>query len=283
MKRRRLFASGEDDGAAARAPTLPPMPLRPSRPGPLGAVLYLWPVGLAHVSRWLEERRVRRELFHDQRRLDDVLAELGRAARQEARHVPELEQLAQEMNLLDRTEERRDRAGSELRDTITRGGQEVERLGAIEAERSGAVERQNTEAMQLKGKERAAALAELARRRRALVETVDERRRALKALDTELGRLQAEGRGAAAEHQRRLEHVGTLLNLNRVAHPRLDPLYDRIDGLKHVLAGRDATIARLQVEREAHDHAAVHQGLIALALVAGALVLVALALVVVLG
>jgi len=288
MRRARPFLLAAADRAQAGDPVegdrpLPPLPAAPEREGVVAALQYLSPLARALLAYRREEQRVRRAAVEDQRALDALLGELGRTAREEARRSapPGLAALASEMRALDTTEDRRDRAGSEARAAITRRAEEAERLAASESELRVAAARQRHAVRELRRgtPERAAAERELAAAEARLAAAVEENRRALRASDEELRRWQSEGRDAASEQVRRQVHVGTLLNLNRVPHPRLDPLYAGIDALRRRLDERDGELARLAEARERYDHAAVHTALFAIAAFAGALILGALALV----
>jgi hypothetical protein len=291
MPRSRLLAlllrsAKTDARAGTGAVPLPPMPAAPSRPGVLAAVQYLAPVARGLFARAREQWRLEQANVDDQRSLDGLLLELGRTAREEARHSapPELAALAAEMRALDTTEVRRARAGEEARAAITRLAEEGERIESSESALRAAVAKQRQAMRELRRKspERAAAEAELQVLRRRLAEAARENQRSLRERDAELRRWQSEGRDAAAEHVKRQVHVGTLLNLNRIAHPRLDPLYAGIDALKQRLSAREVELDRVRLERTAFDHAAVHNGLLVVAGLVGALVLGALVLLIVL-
>jgi len=74
--------------------------------------------------------------------------------------------------------------------------------------------------------------------------------------------------------------AGTILNLNRVEHPKLAPLFGRIDELKNGVNAREAAIVRLESERRLYDRGAVQKGLLVLGIAAGTLVLIAILLIV---
>jgi hypothetical protein len=278
-------ATAQPEEVAPR-PSLPRMPQGPARPGVLGAILYVKAVAVALLARRREERFVLAAIVEDQRSLDAQLAELGRTARAEARHSapPGLEALAAEMRHIDATEDRLERAGAEARAAATRRATEAERWTDLETRLRGEVARK-TQILRELGRgspEQEGIERELGELRAQLAEAVAEGERALRSHDDALVRWQSEGRNAAAEQTQRQVHVGTLLNLHRVAHPRLDPLYEHIDGLKARLEQRGAEVERLRAEREVYDHAAVHNGLLAIAAAVAVLVFGALALVVLL-
>lgn len=146
----------------------------------------------------------------------------------------------------------------------------------------------------------AAAAAELDEPIAALTQQVVEARAALQQMRKELtaakaehektvaelvaARAQAAAERDAAEREltQRFVSAGTVLNLNRVDHPRLSPLYARIDDLKGGINAREAAIARLEAERQLYDRAAVQKGLLAVGVVAGAVILLAIILIVLL-
>jgi chromosome segregation ATPase len=102
--------------------------------------------------------------------------------------------------------------------------------------------------------------AEVAAARRGLSETRDSHRQHQVGLDSDLGRRTRELAQVEAEIQRRLLSLGTLVNLNRIARPELDELYERIDRLRHAIGLRSSEIERLSAERDAHDRAALMRG-----------------------
>jgi len=65
---------------------------------------------------------------------------------------------------------------------------------------------------------------------------------------------------AAAEIARRLVTLGTLLNLNRIASPELDPLYASVDELRDSIATREREIERLRAEASRSDPRAFARG-----------------------
>jgi hypothetical protein len=87
---------------------------------------------------------------------------------------------------------------------------------------------------------------------------------------------------AERELTQRFVTAGTLLNLNRVEHPKLAPLFARVDELKNGVNAREAAIVRLESERRQYDRGAVQKGLLAVGIAAGALILLAIILIVVL-
>ncbi|MGZ3406641.1 MAG: hypothetical protein ACXVAN_09395, partial [Polyangia bacterium] len=74
--------------------------------------------------------------------------------------------------------------------------------------------------------------------------------------------------------------AGTILNLNRVEHPKLAPLFARVDELKNGVNAREAAIVRLESERRLYDRGAVQKGLLAVGIAAGALILLTIILIV---
>src|SRR5205814_10675653 len=84
---------------------------------------------------------------------------------------------------------------------------------------------------------------------------------------------------AERELTQRFVTAGTILNLNRVEHPKLAPLFGRIDELKNGVNAREAAIVRLESERRLYDRAAVQKGLLTVGIAAGALVLIAILLI----
>jgi hypothetical protein len=92
----------------------------------------------------------------------------------------------------------------------------------------------------------------------------------------------AERDGAERELTQRFVSAGTVLNLNRVEHPRLAPLFSRIDELKNGVNAREAAIVRLESERRLYDRGAVQKGLLTVGIAVGAVVILAIILIVLL-
>jgi hypothetical protein len=91
----------------------------------------------------------------------------------------------------------------------------------------------------------------------------------------------AERDAAERELTQRFVSAGTILNLNRVEHPKLQPLFARIDELKNGVNAREAAIVRLESERRLYDRGAVQKGLLTVGIAAGALILLLIILIVV--
>jgi chromosome segregation ATPase len=87
---------------------------------------------------------------------------------------------------------------------------------------------------------------------------------------------------AERELTQRFVTAGTILNLNRVEHPKLAPLFARVDELKNGVNAREAAIIRLEGERRLYDRAAVQKGLIVLGSAVGVVVILAIILIVLL-
>ena len=87
---------------------------------------------------------------------------------------------------------------------------------------------------------------------------------------------------AERELTQRFVTAGTILNLNRVEHPRLTPLFTRVDELKGAVNAREAAIVRLESERRTFDRGAVQKGLVTVGVAAGVTILLAILLVVLL-
>jgi hypothetical protein len=101
--------------------------------------------------------------------------------------------------------------------------------------------------------------------------------------DLQAGREKAAQERDAADREltQRFVTAGTILNLNRVEHPKLAPLFARVDELKNGVNAREAAIVRLESERRVYDRSAVQKGLLAVGIAAGALILLAIILIVV--
>jgi hypothetical protein len=65
---------------------------------------------------------------------------------------------------------------------------------------------------------------------------------------------------ADAEIHRRLVTLGTIVNLNRVALPEFQALYERADDLRAKIATREQEIDRLKAERESYDRPSLIRG-----------------------
>ena len=90
----------------------------------------------------------------------------------------------------------------------------------------------------------------------------------------------AERDAAERELTQRFVSAGTILNLNRVEHPKLQPLFARIDELKNGVNAREAAIVRLESERRLYDRGAVQKGLLTVGIAAGAVILLLIILIV---
>jgi hypothetical protein len=100
--------------------------------------------------------------------------------------------------------------------------------------------------------------------------------------DLAAARTQAAAERDAAEREltQRFVTAGTILNLNRVDHPKLQPLFGRIDELKSGVNAREAAIVRLESERRLYDRSAVQKGLLAVGIAAGVAIILLIVLIV---
>ncbi len=100
--------------------------------------------------------------------------------------------------------------------------------------------------------------------------------------DLKVARDQASGERDAADREltQRFVTAGTILNLNRVDHPKLQPLFARVDELKNGVNAREAAIVRLESERRLYDRSAVQKGLLAVGIAAGAAIILLIILIV---
>jgi chromosome segregation ATPase len=110
----------------------------------------------------------------------------------------------------------------------------------------------------------AAAREEAARLRRDLADALRAHQDVLAQIDRQRG--DCERRIAHSERELSLKFVtlGTLLNLNRVASPELDPLYAAFDDIKAAMSGRDEQIAHLDSEIKNIDRTRLHKGILVL-------------------
>jgi DNA repair exonuclease SbcCD ATPase subunit len=115
----------------------------------------------------------------------------------------------------------------------------------------------------------AAARGDLDGTRKALEDARAGHRHRRGELEAQAAQKARAGSDAAAEIDRRLVTLGTLLNLNRVPGAELDTLYHRVDALKAVIAGREKEIDRLKGEADQLDRGAAVRGA---AVLAGAVV-----------
>jgi hypothetical protein len=122
--------------------------------------------------------------------------------------------------------------------------------------------------------------ATLVQKKRELTEAKAIHDKALQDLQAAREKAGAERDAAERELTQRFVTAGTILNLNRVEHPKLAPLFARIDELKHGVNAREAAIVRLESERRLFDRAAVQKGLLTLGIAVGALLLLAIVLMV---
>ena len=172
---------------------LPVMPASPSESGPWGAVRYLFPVARAWWSRRGAQAAIRTALIGDQRALDQVLGELGRAAREEKLSVPAVRD---EMLELAAVEERRAKAESETLAVNEKRIAELERFGRLASACDEAILAQEKAARQS------------AEELRAATDEVRSARSALGAIDAEIHSLERklssqQGRAAAAPPEQR--------------------------------------------------------------------------------
>jgi hypothetical protein len=112
---------------------LPPMPPKPGSPKILEAVMYLPPLAKAIWARKKAQDHIRSLLHGDQRILDQVLRDLGRAAREAQLDVPAV---AEEMRRVKAEEDRRNKAERDLKTLEDDREKELQRWGAEEAERN---------------------------------------------------------------------------------------------------------------------------------------------------
>ena len=119
-------------------PVLPTLALPPMPPPPRGgkivdSVLYLLPLAKAIWARQKAQKTIRALLHGDQRLLDSVLRDLGRAAREAHLQVPAV---ADEMRRVKAEEERRGRAEAQMVEIDANAQRERDRWVADEAERN---------------------------------------------------------------------------------------------------------------------------------------------------
>jgi len=111
---------------------LPPMPPPPRSGKIVEAVLYLPPLAKAIWARKKAQDNIRSLLHGDQKLLDQVLRDLGRAAREAKLDVPAV---AEEMRRVRAEEDRRGQADQLIMEIGQNREKELERWGAEEAER----------------------------------------------------------------------------------------------------------------------------------------------------
>ena len=361
-----------DVGPTPAIPTLalPPMPEHPKSGSIVDAVKYLLPLAKAIWARKKAQDAIRTLLHGDQRLLDSVLRDLGRAAREEHIVAPAI---ADEVRLIAAEEERRGAAEKAMADAEASMKKEDERWHFDEGERNSELARREAELKvtdedlrksaeerrthdaerakidaQIKAAERKAAAAdakaakadvtppekgggpntaanaraEAAEARKeatALIPARDAARAEVEKLDgpiAELTRKITDGRATIVQKKRELQEAramhekaladlrtareqaaaerdaaereltqrfvtaGTILNLNRVEHPKLAPLFARIDELKSGVNAREAAIVRLESERRLYDRGAVQKGLLTVGVAAGVLILLLIILIV---
>jgi hypothetical protein len=149
---------------------LPPMPAKPESTSFVGAtfqsVRYLWPLMRAVWARRQAQKSIRELLHGDQRLLDQVLRDLGRAAREENLDAPVI---ADEMKRVHAEEARRAAADQAIVDADKAANEENERWQLDEGERTAAITaregdlRECEQELKLKGDERRIHEAERAR------------------------------------------------------------------------------------------------------------------------
>ncbi|HZS39644.1 MAG TPA: hypothetical protein VFF06_22585 [Polyangia bacterium] len=145
---------------------LPAMPPRPEPATIIASVRYLVPVARAVWARRQAQKSIRELLHGDQRLLDQVLRDLGRAAREENLVVPAI---AEEMKRVRTEEERRAAADQAILDADAALERERERWKGEESERQAEIAQRDSELrtseqeLKLKGDERRVHDAERAR------------------------------------------------------------------------------------------------------------------------
>ncbi len=122
--------------------------------------------------------------------------------------------------------------------------------------------------------------ATLVQKRRELQEAKATHERTLTELQTAREQAAAERDAAERELTQRFVTAGTLLNLNRVEHPKLQPLFARIDEVRSGVNAREAAIVRLESERRLYDRGAVQKGLLTVGIAFGTLILLTIILIV---
>jgi hypothetical protein len=124
--------------------------------------------------------------------------------------------------------------------------------------------------------------AALAQKRKDLTEAMSAHDAAVKQLEADRQRASDDKDAAERELTQRFVTAGTILNLNRVEHPRLQPLFARVDELKNGVNAREAAIVRLESERRLYDRSAVQKGLLTVGIALAVVVLLAIILIVLL-
>jgi hypothetical protein len=118
------------------------MPASPVSPSIPSAVRYLWPVASAIWARKRAQRTIRTLLHSDQHVLDQVLKELGRAARAESLNAPAV---AEDMRRVREQEDRRTHAEESAAQAIADLAAEDSRWNADEAARKAELARREEE------------------------------------------------------------------------------------------------------------------------------------------
>jgi chromosome segregation ATPase len=124
----------------------------------------------------------------------------------------------------------------------------------------------------------ATANEEIARLRAELAELTRQHAGTLGSIQSELERDRAEIATKERELSLKFVTLGTLLNLNRQAGPRFDPLYQQFDEINRHMTTRDEEVTKLEHEIGAYDRAQLQRG----GLVLGAALLLVVVLVIVL-
>ncbi|HEX4460976.1 MAG TPA: hypothetical protein VIA18_23510 [Polyangia bacterium] len=125
------------------------------------------------------------------------------------------------------------------------------------------------------------ARATLTQKKKETIEATSTHEQTLQDLQVKRERAIAERDAAERELTQRFVTAGTILNLNRVEHPKLAPLFARVDELKDAVNAREAAIVRLEAERRVYDRGAVQKGLMTVGIAAGALIILAIILIIV--
>jgi hypothetical protein len=133
-----------DGGNTPYLPTLalPAMPAGPSPPNLFGSVKYLLPLARAMLARKKAQRSIRQLLVDDQHLLDQVLKDLGKAAREHDLDVPAI---ADEMRKVKAEEQRRAQAEADSSKADDEMGREDARWNGDEAERKSEITRREAE------------------------------------------------------------------------------------------------------------------------------------------
>jgi hypothetical protein len=277
----------EEDLPAEAPAAEPPAPVPPEPAEPESEILLVetpdagFFAAMGYLFAVIRARRDRdRHLAAHTGALDDdraareaTLLDLGRQARSAKLASPELADANAE---IDEMENRRTLAESALGDVGEARGRLGAELAHAEGPLIGRVEELERQLESVSVEEKATTTAALSSARGELAGVRREHLERRGALDKDEARYRRELAAAEAQVERALRALGSVLDTHRPEEPALRACFDRLDQLASATSKTQATIDRLNAEREAYDRRTYRQGVAALVVACLALATVAI-------